>query len=160
MGITSLGPVLTSLHSTAVSLILSRGSSQETPKYMEMDMVCKRSKEAIFQIKLDPLFLPPFKGGEMAGTKMQNSNFTTMLHREKWLLSPRLRQVSFLLPHSGRKSMSCRKKYFYYEADFFRSISSIVLPPYFSCYLENACSLRDSERKKNSDPCANSIARK
>ena len=88
----------------------------------------------------------------MAGTKMQNSNFTTMLHREKWLLSPRLRQVSFLLPHSGRKSISCRKKNFYYEADFFRSISSIVLPPYFSCYLENACSLRDREQKKNSDP--------
>ena len=39
--LTSFGPVLTSYHSVAEWLILSLGSSQETPKYIEMDIVWK-----------------------------------------------------------------------------------------------------------------------
>ena len=38
--LTSLGPVLASFHSAAVVLMRSRGSSHETPKYIEMDTVC------------------------------------------------------------------------------------------------------------------------
>ena len=38
--LTSLGPVLASFHSGAVELMRSRGSSHETPKYIEMDTVC------------------------------------------------------------------------------------------------------------------------
>lgn len=42
--LTFLGPVLTSVHSTAVSFITSLGSSQETPKYIEMVKVWKNIK--------------------------------------------------------------------------------------------------------------------
>ena len=101
-GITSLGPVLTSLHSTAVSLILSRGSSQETPKYMEMDMVCNVRKLFcyIFQINFWP---PLLLEGKMAEKeKMQHSNFP-MLHK-KICCSLLTFKVSFLLPNSVWKS--------------------------------------------------------
>ena len=46
MALTSLGPVFTSRHSVAVSLIFIRGSNQDTPKYMEMDMVWNRKEES------------------------------------------------------------------------------------------------------------------
>ena len=38
--LTSLGPVLASFHSGAVVLMSSRGSSHDTPKYIEIDTVC------------------------------------------------------------------------------------------------------------------------
>ena len=91
-GITSLGPVLTSLHSTAVSLILSRGSSQETPKYMEMDMVCNVRK--LFLLHFPNQLWPssPLLEGKMAEKKMQHSNFPT-LHKKNLLLYPHLQSV-------------------------------------------------------------------
>ena len=41
------GPVLTSVHSVAVSLMTSLGSSHETPKYIEIDKVWKKIKAFI-----------------------------------------------------------------------------------------------------------------
>ena len=90
-GITSLGPVLTSLHSTAVSLILSRGSSQETPKYMEMDMVCNVRKLFLLHFP-NQLWPSPLLEGKMAEKKMQHSNFPR-LHKKNLLLSPHLQSV-------------------------------------------------------------------
>ena len=37
--LTFFGPVLSSVHSCAVEFILSLGSIQETPKYMDIDIV-------------------------------------------------------------------------------------------------------------------------
>ena len=39
-----MGPVLASLHSEAVWLIFSLGSSQDTAKYIEMDIICRELK--------------------------------------------------------------------------------------------------------------------
>ena len=42
IALTFFGPVFTSVHSEADALIWRRGSSHETPKYIDIDMVWKK----------------------------------------------------------------------------------------------------------------------